>query len=73
MPSTRSVLVADASHDTRDVIARALADDAWTVERAVSLGEDDGIEVLSDRPEWISVRASCRPLTADRSLKWRPR
>ncbi len=156
MPSTRSVLIADASPETRDVIARALANDSWTlecaadvksvetrlkrggvdvvvadlgiaptdnvrtlrclrrrhpkmkvivladahapqsivdalkehafsyftkpfsedeiratVERALAEPDwDDGIEVLSDRPEWISVRASCRQLTADRLLKF---
>jgi anti-sigma regulatory factor (Ser/Thr protein kinase)/CheY-like chemotaxis protein len=42
------------------MVERALAEPDW----------DDGIEVLSDKPDWISVRASCRQLTADRLLQF---
>jgi anti-sigma regulatory factor (Ser/Thr protein kinase) len=31
---------------------------------------DDGIEVLSARPEWITLRVQCRTLTADRLLQF---
>jgi anti-sigma regulatory factor (Ser/Thr protein kinase) len=44
----------------RAIVERALAEPGW----------DDGIEVLSDKPDWISVRASCRQLTADRLLRF---
>jgi anti-sigma regulatory factor (Ser/Thr protein kinase) len=44
----------------RAMIERALAEPDW----------DDGIEVVSDRPDWISVRARCRLLTADRLLQF---
>ena len=44
--------------EIRAMVERALAEPDW----------DDGIEVLSDKPDWISVRASCRQLTADRLL-----
>jgi len=42
------------------MVDRAIAEPDW----------DDGIEVLSDKPNWISVRASCRQLTADRLLNF---
>ena len=31
---------------------------------------DDGIEVLSARPEWITLRARCRTVTADRVVRF---
>jgi DNA-binding response OmpR family regulator len=44
----------------KDMVEHALETPAW----------DDGIEVLSARPEWISVRLKCRMLTADRLLRF---
>ena len=49
-----------SDEEIRAMVERALAAPDW----------DDGIEVLSDKPDWISVRASCRRLTADRLLKF---
>lgn len=49
-----------SANDLREMVERALAEPDW----------DDGIEVLSDKPDWISVRASCRQLTADRLLNF---
>lgn len=46
--------------EIRTMVEHALAEPDW----------DDGIEVLSDKPDWISVRASCRQLTADRLLRF---
>lgn len=46
--------------EIRAMVERALAEVDW----------DDGIEVLSDKPDWISVRARCRQLTADRLLQF---
>lgn len=43
-----------------EMIARALSLPAW----------EDGIEVLSARPEWISLRVRCQMLTADRLLQF---
>lgn len=40
-----------------------------TVSRALSLRDwEDGIEVLSARPEWVSLRLRCRRATAERVL-----
>jgi anti-sigma regulatory factor (Ser/Thr protein kinase) len=49
-----------AAEEIRAMVERAIAEPDW----------DDGIEVLSDKPDWISVRASCRQLTADRLLNF---
>lgn len=49
-----------SDEEIRAMVERALAEPDW----------DDGIEVLSDKPDWISVRASCRQLTADRILQF---
>ncbi len=43
-----------------DMIARALSLPAW----------EDGIEVLSARPQWIALRVRCQMLTADRLLQF---
>jgi anti-sigma regulatory factor (Ser/Thr protein kinase) len=43
-----------------DMVHQALAAPSW----------DDGIEVLSARPEWITLRVQCRILTADRLLQF---
>ena len=43
-----------------EMIARALSLPAW----------EDGIEVLSARPEWIAMRVRCQMLTADRLLRF---
>ncbi len=43
-----------------EMIARALDLPAW----------EDGIEVLSARPEWIALRVRCQMLTADRLLQF---
>lgn len=40
----------------REVVGRALKTPGW----------QDGIEVLSSRPEWIALRLRCRAVTADR-------
>ena len=42
------------------MIERALAEPDW----------DDGIELLSDKPDWISARVKCRLLSADRLLQF---
>ena len=44
----------------KEMIERAAAADNW----------EDGIEVLSARPGWISLRLRCRQLTADRLLQF---
>ena len=44
----------------RDMIQRALDEPAW----------DDGIEVLSASPDWVSLRLKCRNLTAERLLQF---
>lgn len=44
--------------DLREIIAKAEEESLW----------DDGIEVLSARPEWVSLRLKCRRLTAERLL-----
>jgi anti-sigma regulatory factor (Ser/Thr protein kinase) len=49
----------DASNVIR-MIAHALGIHAW----------EDGIEVLSARPEWIALRVRCRRITADRLLQF---
>lgn len=42
-----------------------------SVERALSEPDwDDGIQVLSDKPEWVAVRVRCKQLTADRLLNF---
>ena len=46
--------------EVRDTIKRALEEPDW----------NDGIEVLSDKPDWVAVRARCRQLTADRLLRF---
>ncbi len=43
-----------------EMIGRALSLPAW----------EDGIEVLSARPEWVAVRVRCQMLTADRLLQF---
>jgi anti-sigma regulatory factor (Ser/Thr protein kinase)/CheY-like chemotaxis protein len=42
------------------VIAQALEEPSW----------DDGIDVLSARPEWISLRLKCKKLTAERLVQF---
>lgn len=44
--------------ELRDMVARGLAEPDW----------DDGIELISDRPDWVAVRVRCRMLSADRLL-----
>lgn len=46
--------------DAREAISRALSLHDW----------EDGIEVLSARPEWVSLRMRCRRLTAERVLQF---
>lgn len=46
--------------DAREAISRALSLSDW----------EDGIEVQSARPEWVSLRLRCRRLTADRVLQF---
>lgn len=46
--------------DAREAISRALSLRDW----------EDGIEVLSARPEWVSLRLRCRRLTAERVLQF---
>lgn len=48
-----------SDEEIRAMVERALEEPDW----------NDGIQVLSDKPDWITVRASCRQLTADRLLK----
>lgn len=51
-----------APYDTNEVVAmlaRALAETDWK----------DGIEVLSARPDWISLRVASRKLTAERLVR----
>ena len=43
-----------------EMVNQALAAPSW----------DDGIEVLSARPEWVTLRVQCRTLTADRLLQF---
>jgi anti-sigma regulatory factor (Ser/Thr protein kinase) len=45
-------------HDLGQLVRQALAEPNWQA----------GIEVVSARPEWISVRANCRLLTAERLM-----
>ena len=49
-----------ATSGLMDMIDRALNTPAW----------DDGIEVLSGRPEWISLRVQCRLPTAERLVQF---
>lgn len=43
-----------------EMVQRAIDEPAW----------DDGIEVLSASPDWISLRLKCRKLTAERLLQF---
>src|SRR5262249_11979070 len=47
-------------HDLATLVRRALEEPDW----------QRGIEVVSARPGWISVRANCRLLTADRLVQF---
>ncbi len=49
-----------APADVGDAVAQALGVRDW----------QDGIEVLSARPEWVSLRLRCQRLTADRVLRF---
>jgi anti-sigma regulatory factor (Ser/Thr protein kinase)/CheY-like chemotaxis protein len=46
--------------DAREAISRALSLNDW----------EDGIEVLSANPDWVSLRLRCRRLTAERVLQF---
>jgi anti-sigma regulatory factor (Ser/Thr protein kinase) len=46
------------THEIANLAARAASDNQWR----------DDIEILSARPGWVSVRANCRVITAERLL-----
>lgn len=49
-----------AAHDLRTAIAEALDAEGWS----------NGIEVMSALPTWITLRVSCRRITADRLTRF---